>query len=263
MLRTGYQTKARLVQGSLRESDVFWSPTNGPRLTYPSVMNSLNWIDVTERVDYGGLGEIPGRPRPYLKPGLPIDVGLPWPAPWGKAVWFLLGSPLRTTDADIDDESGLPDCCFLCTHRPETQQRVNLISSGWLADALPFDLYNGVFTLERNDVFNFPCYLVDSAWPGDGIRLEVAGTSVVLGFGDDEGGGVFAHAKYTATVEAWSGPVTFTLVAGPLDPTWGTPPMTVVIQPLSSCIEVAPGQVLGTDNGTDLVTDAGVTIATS
>lgn len=110
MLRSCYATTARFFNTGGRESDITWYfvQPGTPFLPVRSVINSLNWTDLKERIDHGDAGEIPGRPRTYSKGQR--DVTQVANAYCGTAAdWLGNGSPLSSPIAT--DQFGNPVCC--------------------------------------------------------------------------------------------------------------------------------------------------------
>jgi len=70
MLRSCYSTDARFYNGDALVEDLEWFfvPHGTPFLTVPSVINTLNYLDKTERVDNPSFaGEVAGAARRYTK----------------------------------------------------------------------------------------------------------------------------------------------------------------------------------------------------
>jgi hypothetical protein len=101
---------ARFYVGGGPEYEVDWYfvPDDTPFLPVPSIINSLNWVDVTERIDYGTAGEVAGAARPW-SPGN-RDISLNAVSYCGTpANWLGFGTippaPLPVNSA------GNPTCC--------------------------------------------------------------------------------------------------------------------------------------------------------
>jgi hypothetical protein len=115
MLRSCYSTKARLVEGSSRQSDLTWYfvPDSYPFLPFASRVNSLNWVDAAERVDQPShIGEVwqPGVVKRSWSNGV---------KPTHATASFFCGKPNDfTTNASTlappgreQDSQFLPVCC--------------------------------------------------------------------------------------------------------------------------------------------------------
>ena len=110
LLRSCYCTKVRFYNGDPTTDDLEWHFTDPhyPVLTTPSRINSLNWVDATERVDHPEFaGEVPGT-RKYSK-GM-RNVGLRATTYCGGvADW--IGNGVRPPTPPVLDAFGVPQCC--------------------------------------------------------------------------------------------------------------------------------------------------------
>lgn len=110
MLRSCYRTKCRFFAGDTTESDIIWyfAKPGASWLPFPTAFNSLNWVDASERVDTGEVGEVPNRPRVY-SPGRTLLTPT-YTGPCGTAGEFAAGTvPLDTPTMFSPD--GIPVCC--------------------------------------------------------------------------------------------------------------------------------------------------------
>jgi hypothetical protein len=115
MLRSCYSTQARLVQGSSRLSPLTWYfvPDSYPFLAFKSRVNSLNWVDASERVDQPSyIGEVwqPGVVKRSWSNGKKPDHATAFTF-CGKPNDFTTNaSTLAPPGRDVDSQ-GLPVCC--------------------------------------------------------------------------------------------------------------------------------------------------------
>ena len=110
MLRAGYTTTARLLDGSGQEVTIRWYevPDTAPTLGLPSKVMSLNWHARPWQVR--GIGEVFGAPRPFSRwrpPG-----GAPAGHVCGDPQWYLTGVPVDPERPAVEyGPDGLPLCC--------------------------------------------------------------------------------------------------------------------------------------------------------
>lgn len=197
LLRSCYSTVARLhADEPTRETQIYWYWTSvgANPLPITSSVNSLNWMDATERTAAArpsGIGEVPERPRPWrngaLKPG-PQPLAL---EPCGEDAWFTDGTP-----AGISIQRGTNGIALACAVPQGSGRAVGLtgaavwsweerlvpspcpdgpssIPAGFVAVADSFPVIdghdpNGAYVCER-------CDPDDTSLPFVGFRVDPAG----------------------------------------------------------------------------------------
>jgi len=109
MLRSCYTTQVRFYEGQNTTNLISWYfvPPGTPWLPYTSVINSLNYVPASERVDSNNAGEQAGVPRPYSKGNRNVafrHVGI------CGGVSDYAGSGTRPTELP-PVSLGVPQCC--------------------------------------------------------------------------------------------------------------------------------------------------------
>jgi len=215
-----------------------------------------------ERIDTGGVGEIPGRARPYRNGAPPAGFMGAVGVPWGSAADLATGGLLSLIPTPLGDD-GLPACCVRCTWASVDYVSFPTVHASGFADGtyLLSEL-NGDWTVSTSGSGSCDWTYI-AVVGGYSITLTLLSGVLNVSFAAS-GGGPLITIQYSGTPALPldpSAPAVLAVVGAP-DPTWGTWPATVSVSIVADCSPPAPASPLLTDGGDPLLTDGGDPLTT-
>jgi hypothetical protein len=262
MLRSCYTTTARLCRGLPRESVIDWYWATCPPIGINTLVNSLNYVDMKERVDTGGVGEIPGRTRSW-RDGSVVPAGSTYSCdgPWGTLQDFSEGGLLTLIPPGPD---GIPQCCRRCPDWAGLPTVLSLDASGFVdGTGLRLSDFNGHWDLVRDDPVRFPCrYGLVKSTCSIFIDISSYAAGPLLQLNDpyvDYWEGTYDLAPGGPPYSA--DPTTFPFLSS--DPLLGgSVAATLTLTPSAFCFPAAAGIELTTEGGNVLTTEGGDPLTT-
>lgn len=258
LLRSCYRTKARLIRGSAEAYDLIWYFTAADPLPFRCAVNSLNWTDVTERVDDGkSIGEIPGAKRTWSNGKPPGGTAEVFPAPWGTVTDFvegaLLGPPFTV------DDNGYPVCCRPCQSQHFAFSRLIVTIAGAVSGTYAFGDFNGIW--DTDSMFSDGCDWYYPTGPGTQLRFTTGSGVVTIMMFLDGIPAIDPIFSVSVPETLSSEPVAVVVpMDAPIPEDWGSLPLNFPTDVYGLCWPVTPGNELTDEDGLALLITPGLAV---